>query len=534
MENQRDGLLKSSVFQTSADQDYSDSKSVIAFAGRGELGLPDRDYYTKTDKKSLEIRSKYLQHLRDVFELLGDQPKQAMKEAHQVLSLETSLAKSMLTRVELRDPQKLFHKQTSAKFKALVPALDWNPYFEALGLQSVQVINVTEPKYFQTLQRLLVQRPIAEWRTLLRWNLIREFSPYLSSRFVNADFEFYSKLLHGTRQILPRWRRCEKWIDQDLGEALGEVFVTKTFSPETKSKTILMTKEIEDAMTRELQTLSWMSEATRRQAMEKMKTLVNKIGYPDTWRDYSKLAIAPDDFSGNVMRAAAFEHHRELNKIGKPLDRSEWEMTPPTVNAYYSAQMNDINFPAGVLQPPLFDSKMDEAPNYGNTGATIGHELTHGFDDEGRQFDAQGNLRDWWTKQDASEFQKRAKCVSDQYSRYVAIDDLHVNGSLTNGEDIADLGGTMLALQAWKHATEGQKLKTIDGLEPDQRFFIGMAQWACGDARPETRRNWAITNPHSPLEDRINGVVSNMPEFAKAFSCVKGNAMVRDVICRIW
>jgi endothelin-converting enzyme/putative endopeptidase len=287
-------------------------------------------------------------------------------------------------------------------------------------------------------------------------------------------------------------------------------------------------------MESELKALPWMAETTRAQALKKLQAIVNKIGYPDRWRDYGALEIKSDDFAGNVLRASRFEHRRQLAKIGKPLDRAEWGMTPPTVNAYYNEQMNDINFPAGVLQPPLFDPKMDDAPNYGNTGATIGHELTHGFDDEGRKFDAQGNLTDWWTATDAKEFERRASCVSDQYSKYVAIGDIHVNGKLTNGEDIADLGGTMLAYIAWKHATREQKLKAADGLTPEQRFFVGMAQWACGDERPETRRAHAITDPHSPLEYRVNGVVANMPEFAQAFACKADDPMVRKDPCRIW
>jgi putative endopeptidase len=315
---------------------------------------------------------------------------------------------------------------------------------------------------------------------------------------------------------------------------LGQIFVAKTFTPETKARTLAMATRIEEAMASELKTLSWMAESTRKQAQEKLHTLINKIGYPDKWRDYSALTIKPDDFAGNFIRANEFETKRQLAKIGKPLDRTEWGLTPPTVNAYYNPQMNDINFPAGVLQPPLFDPKMDDAPNYGNTGATIGHELTHGFDDEGRRFDSKGNLKDWWSKTDGQEFEKRAKCVSDQFSSYIAIDDVHVNGKLTNGEDIADLGGTMLGYMAWKRAVEGQTLKPVDGLTPEQRFFVGMAQWACGSDRPETRRENTATNPHSPLEYRVNGVVSNLPEFASAFSCKKGDPMVREKICRIW
>ena len=529
-----DGTGSGTLFSVSGDQDLENSQNVIAFANRGELGLPDRDYYTKTDAKSVEIRQKYVAHLARVFGLLGDKPSAAAAESKQVMAIETELAKSMLTRVELRDPHKLLHKMSRNEFKALTPSFAWDGFFPALGLDSVQTLNVTEPAFYQALEKALRAHKIDAWRAFLRWNLIHDASPYLSSPFVNANFDFYSKYLRGVPQQQPRWRRCVRWTDRDLGEVLGQVFVAKTFTPETKARTVAMTKEIELAMENDLKDLPWMGDETRKRALEKLHAIVNKIGYPDKWRDYSALTISPTDFGGNVLRASQFEDRRQLAKIGKPLDRGEWGMTPPTVNAYYNPQMNDINFPAGVLQPPLFDPKMDDAPNYGNTGATIGHELTHGFDDEGRQFDAQGNLKDWWTDKDAAEFERRAKCISDQYSGYIAVDDIHINGKLTLGEDVADLGGTMLAYYAWKHATQGMDLKTIDGLTPDQRYFIGMAQWACGEMRPEVKRERAITDPRSPLEYRINGVVSNMPEFARAFGCKAGQPMVRASACRVW
>jgi putative endopeptidase len=529
-----DGSMPSVLFDIDSDQDFADSQSVIAFAGRGALGLPDRDYYTKTDPKSIEIRDRYVAHMTRMFELLGDKHDDAARAAQDVMTIETELAKSMLTRVELRDPHKLFHKMKRAEFAALAPVLDWNSYFTAVKLNDVQTINVTEPAYYQELQRALQAHPIAAWRNVLRWNLIRRASPYLSASFADEQFAFFSKYLRGIPEQRARWRRCVRWVDRDLGEALGEVFVARTFTPDTKARALAMTREIESAMQRDLQDLPWMTDATRREALAKLHTIVNKIGYPDRWRDYSPLAIKPEDFAGNVMRSTEFETRRQLNKIGKPLDRGEWMATPPTVDAYYNAQMNDINFPAGVLQPPLFDPKMDDAPNYGNTGSTMGHELTHGFDDEGRQFDAHGNLKDWWTPADAVEFERRAACVSDQYSGYVAVGDIHVNGKLTNGEDIADLGGTMLAYAAWKRATEGKDLKPVDGFSPEQRFFIGMAQWACGEMRPEMKRERALTDPHSPLEYRVNGVVSNMPEFRAAFACTASQPMVRANACRVW
>ena len=522
------------MFGFGSSQDYGDSSQVIAFAAAGGLGLPDRDYYTKTDPKSQELRQKYVVHVQQMFQSMGDGPAAAAANAKVVMDIETALAQASLTRVEQRDPYKLYHKLTTAQLQTMTPAFQWTLYLKASGAPPISSMNITEPKFFEELQTLLQSRSLADWKTYLRWHLVHEKAQYLSSAFVKTNFDFYGRELRGIKEMQPRWRRCVRYVDGDLGEALGQVFVEKTFKPETKQRTLAMTKEIETAMESEIKQLPWMSDATKAKALEKLHGIVNKIGYPDKWRDYSSIKIDRADFLGNVDRADIFESRRELAKIGKPVDRGEWMMTPPTVNAYYDPQMNDINFPAGVLQPPLFDPKMDDAPNYGNTGATIGHELTHGFDDEGRQFDAKGNLHDWWTPQDAAGFTKRASCVSDQYSQYTVVDDIKINGKLTLGEDLADLGGTLLAYIAWKHATQSQDLKAIDGFTPDQRFFIGMAQWACGDERAENKRMNAITNPHSPDEYRINGVVSNMPEFAKAFSCKPGQPMVRANACRVW
>jgi endothelin-converting enzyme/putative endopeptidase len=522
------------LFGFGSDQDFEDSERVIAFAVAGGLGLPDRDYYVQDDAKMREIRDKYIVHVSRMFELLGDGPKTAAAEARTVMAIETALAKASLTRVEQRNPHNLFHKMTIEQVKALAPSFDWDAYLARTGVSGVAIANVTEPAFFKELDRQLQTQDLANWKTYLRWHLAHSKAPYLSSTFVNEDFDFYSKTLRGVDQLQPRWKRCVRYVDRDLGEALGQVFVAKTFGPDVKAKTLDMTRQIEQAMEGEIADLPWMGPETKRQALLKLHTMVNKIGYPDKWRDYSSVRIAPDDFSGNVGRAAIFEMHRDLAKIGKPVDRTEWGMTPPTVNAYYNAQMNDINFPAGVLQPPLFDFKLDDAPNYGNTGATIGHELTHGFDDEGRQFDARGNLKDWWTPKDAAAFEERTACVVDEYAHYTVIDDIKINSKLTLGEDVADLGGTLLAYIAWKNATRGQQLEPIDGFTPDQRFFIGMAQWACGDERPESKRVHAVTDPHSPLEYRINGVVSNMPEFSHAFACKAGQPMVRAKICRVW
>jgi endothelin-converting enzyme/putative endopeptidase len=522
------------LFGFSSGQDYSDSSQVIAFASSGGLGLPDRDYYLKTDTKSQETRAKYLEHVQSMLELLGDSPQAAAMGAHTVMEMETALAKATLTRVEQRDPYKQFHKMRLEDLQAMTPAFAWAAYFSASGAPPIPAVNVTEPKFYHEMQSLLKGRTVAEWKTYLRWHYVHDKARYLSTPFVQADFAFYRQHLRGVKEMQPRWKRCVAYVDRDLGEALGKEFVEKTFTPETKARTLAMTKEIEAAMEKEIEQLPWMSDATKSKALEKLHTIVNKIGYPEKWRDYSSVKIARDDFLGDQDRATIFESHRDLAKIGKPVDRAEWQMTPPTVNAYYDSQLNDMNFPAGVLQPPLFDPKLDDAPNFGDTGATIGHELTHGFDDEGRKFDAKGNLHDWWTKQDAANFEKRSSCVVDQYAQYTVVDQIKINSKLTLGEDLADLGGTLIAYLAWKHATMGQTLQPIDGLTPDQRFFIGMAQWACGDERPENKRLNAATNEHSPDEYRVNGVVSDMPEFQKAFSCKAGQPMVRASSCRVW
>lgn len=533
-EQHRNGIDRGVLFGFDSNQDFDNSSQVIAFALAGGLGLPDRDYYTRTDPKSQETRRKYLQHVERMLQMIGESAPDARADAQTVTTIETALAKASLTRVERRNPYNLKHKMSRADLRQMLPAFDWDTYLDRVGAPEFQVVNVEQPKFFNELNKELSSEDLAAWRAYLRWHLVHSQARYLSSNFVEEDFDFFSRYLQGIQQMPPRWKTCTRLVDRQLGEALGQVFVAKTFSPQTKQDALKVTDEIEQEMGRDMKDLTWMSDATKQRALEKLRAVVNKIGYPDRWRDYSSVQIASDDFLGDVTHAAAFEQHRQLAKIGKPVDRSEWEMTPPTVNAYYDPQMNDINFPAGVLEPPLFDPKMDAAPNYGNTGATIGHELTHGFDDEGRQFDAHGNLKDWWTPADAAAFDQRVACVRNQYAQYVVTDDIHINSSLTLGEDVADLGGTLLAYIAWKHATHDADLKPVDGLTPDQRFFVGMAQWACGDERPESKRLHAITDPHSPDEDRINGVVSNLPEFGDAFGCKVGQAMRPQNGCRVW
>ena len=527
-------LNSEALFNLSSSQDYANAQSVITFASAAGLGLPDRDYYTKTDPKSQEKRQKYVEHVARMLVLAGENATAAKHDADLVMAIETAMAKVSLTRVEKREPHNLFHKMKTAEFKALAPTFDWDAYLEGIGLATPPVVNVTEPAFFRELDRLLQAHDLADWKTYLRWHVLHGNARYLSSQFVMENFSFFSRYLRGIEQLPPRWKQCVRLVDRNLGEALGQVYVEKVFTPEAKKQTLEMTRQVETEMGNEIRQLPWMSPPTKDKALEKLHAVVNKIGYPDKWRDYSSVDVKPDDFLGNVHRAIAFESHRDLNKIGKPVDRTEWTMTPPTVNAYYDPQMNDINFPAGVLQPPLFDLKIDAAPNYGDTGGTIGHELTHGFDDEGRQFDAHGDLKDWWTGKDADEFDTRVDCIRRQYAQYTVVDDIKINSKLTSGEDVADLGGELLAWLAWKTATKGKHLESSEGLTPEQRFFVGFAQWVCGAERPDNLRANAITDPHSPYQYRVNGVVANMPEFRQAFSCKLGQPMVREKVCKVW
>jgi putative endopeptidase len=524
------------MFSAGSSQDPDNSEQVIADVDQGGLGMPDRDYYTKDDAKSKETRERYLQHMQKVFELSGDNPAAAKKNAETVMRIETALAKASLTRVDRRDPHKLVHKMKVADLTKLAPNFDWTGYYREMHYPEFAILNVDAPEFMKELNRLLTAESVNNWKVYLRFHLVDAASPYLSSSFVNENFEFYRKYLRGATEQQPRWKRCVEYVDYDLGEALGQVYVAKVFSPELKASTLDMVKRIEDAMGQRIRALDWMSPETKQQALIKLAGIRNKIGYPDKWRDYSSVRIDVNDFAGNAERAHEFETKRDINKIGKPVDHGEWDISAQTVDAYYNDQMNDINFPAGVLQPPLYDPKTDDAPNYGNTGGTIGHELTHGFDDEGSQFDAKGNLKDWWTKEDRVKFDARTKCVDDQYSSYVAVEDVHVNGKLTLGENVADLGGEILAYMAWKDANKDKHLEPVDGLTPEQRFFVGFAQWDCANERPEDLRVRAVTDPHSPARYRINGVVVNMLEFKEAFSCKDGQPMVKPDkdVCRVW
>ena len=526
-------------FGFGSSQDFGDSTRVIAFATAGGLGLPDRDSYLKTDAKSKDVRAKYVAHIANTFKLLGDSPEQAQRQAERVMAMETELATASLSRVDKRDPYKLFHKVDAKGLQALTPGFNWNAYLNEIGQARQTTFNVTEPAFFKALARMWKTSDIESTRTYLRWHVARNMSPALASNFDQEHFDFFSKTLRGVQQQQPRWKRCVGLVDRQLGEALGQEFVSRAFSPALKEKSLHMTRQVEEAMKKDIESLDWMSLETKKRAQEKLAAIVNKIGYLDKWRDYSAYEVKPGDFAGNVQRGNVFETRRDLAKIGKPLDRGEWGMTPPTVNAYFNPQMNDINFPAGVLQPPLFDPKMDDAPNYGNTGGTIGHELTHAFDDEGRQFDAKGNLKDWWTKKDAKEYEERAQCIVDQYAQYTVVDDIKINSKLTLGEDIADLGGLILGWMAWKEEMasmpqQAQPQQLRDGLTPEQRFFVGNAQWACENDRPENLRVKALTDPHSPGRFRVNGLVVNMPQFQQAFQCKPGQPMVKEKRCRVW
>ena len=522
------------LFGFESIQDFRDASQVVANADQGGLALPDRDYYLKTDPKSEELRKQYVAHVQKMFELLGDKPETAVSEAQTVMRIETALAKASMTRVERRDPKSLDHKLSSDELQKLSPDFHWETYFTKVGLPKLTSLNVAVPNFFKTLNEEIGKNSLDDWKTYLRWHLIHANAQQLSAAFLNENFAFYGKTLRGQQELKPRWKRCTEYVDDYLGEALGQAYVEKYFPPKAKEEALTVVNEIRAAMEQDINSLSWMSPATKQQALAKLHAMANKIGYPDKWRDYSKLEIVRGDNLGNVERAEQFEFNRQLGKIGKPVDKGEWDMTAPTVNAYYNPQMNDINFPAGVLQPPAFDPKSDAAPNYGDTGGTVGHELTHGFDDEGRQFDAHGNLRDWWTPEDGKEFEKRASCISDQYSKYVIIDDIHINGKLTLGEDVADLGGLLLAYMAWKEDTKNQKLESIEGLTPDQRFFVGYGQSWCGHVRDESKRLRATVDPHSPEKYRTNGVLSNMPQFQEAFHCKSGQPMVNANRCRVW
>jgi endothelin-converting enzyme/putative endopeptidase len=524
------------LFNYGSDQDFKDATSEIAEADQGGLGLPERDYYTRTDAKSVQTRRQYLQHVTRMLTLLGETPQAAALHARKIMAMETALAKASLTVTARRDPNAVYHKMAVTDLAALDPTFAWNRYLRATDTPPVNSLNVAVPDFFKGLETLLKQQDLPSIKTYLRWHLVHELAPMLPKAFVNENFDFYGKKLSGQKELRARWKRCVASTDQHLGEALGQLYVERTFGAEGKARTLQMVKDIEAAMERDLKQLTWMSDATKQKALVKLHTVANKIGYPDKWRDYSTYEVVRGDALGNFVRGAEFESHRQIAKIGKPVDRGEWGMTPPTVNAYYNPQMNDINFPAGILQPPFYDNKMDDAVNYGDAGGVIGHELTHGFDDQGRQFDDKGNLNDWWTPEDAKEFDNRTACVVHEYDNFIAVDDVHVQGKLTLGENVADLGGLKLAFMAFMQHEQDthQTPQAGDGFTPDQRFYISYAQGWCENDTPEALRLLAQTNPHAPVKFRVNGVVENLPQFQKAFSCKTGAPMAPEKRCEVW
>lgn len=524
------------LFAYTSLQDFDDSERVIGTLFSGGLGLPDRDYYLTHTAKMKETRQRYRAHISRMLQLLGESPGRARAEARSILAVETRLARATLTRVEQRDEKNLNHPMGPAELARQAPGFAWDDYFALRPTADATRINVTEPAFMSAVATVVGRSSMADLRAYLRWSYLRGHAELLSTEFVDEDFAFNRKYLLGVEQQRPRWKTCVANVDADLGEALGRVFVERNFSEDMRARALAMVEGIQSVMGERLAQLPWMSAATRAEASTKLTTMRNKIGHPERWRDYGPVEVRRDDYFGNRERAAAFEEARQLAKVGRPVDKDEWFMTPQTVNAYYDPQLNDMNFTAAVLQPPLFDPRIDAAPSWGNTGGTIGHELIHGFDDSGRNFDARGNLRDWWTEDDARKFDERAQCLVRQYGEYVVVDDIKLNSKLTLGEDIADLGGTVLAFLGWKAATAGQSLESRDGLTPEQRFFVGFAQWACGHMTDEEARVRALTGVHSPLRYRINGVVVNLPEFAEAFQCQAGQAMVRKPadVCRIW
>ena len=517
-------------FSFGTEADFKDASVEMAIADQGGMGLPDRDYYFRDDAKSVELRKQYVEHVGKMAGLLGDAPGQA--EA--VMKVETALAKAALDVVSRRDPNKIYHKLSVAELQALTPQFQWPQYFSGIGSPPIYALNVTEPDFFKALGQTIASTPIDELKAYLRWHVVHASAPVLSAPFVNENFRFYGTQLTGAKELRPRWKRCVQYTDDDLGEALGQAFVKEAFGPQAKADTLKMVRELEAALEKDIRGLAWMTETTKKEALTKLHAISEKIGYPEQWRDYSALTITRGDALGNSQRSNAFEFRRSLAKIGKPVDKTEWEMTPPTVNAYYNPLENNINFPAGILQPPFYSAKADAAVNFGGSGAVIGHELTHGFDDQGRQFDARGNLKDWWTPADAKAFEDRAQCFVDYYSSLTAVDDVKLNGKLTLGENAADNGGLRISLMAYLARTPVAPATAIDGFTPEQRLFLGWGQVWCENMRPELARMLAQTNPHSPGRERVNGVVANMPEFQKAFSCKAGAPMVRQTQCRVW
>jgi len=535
-----DNQTNAPFFGFSGGQDYDDASKVVAQIDQGGLTLPNRDYYISTDEKSVETLKKYRVHVQKMLVLAGEPEAQASDDAGTVLELETAMAKAQMDNVTRRDPKNINNKMSLAQIRELTPSIQWDVYLRAVNAPVSEHYIVSSPNFFRAEEKLLAEHPLEHWKIYMRWQAVHQAAPYLTKAMADENFDFFFRTLAGQEEQLPRWRRCTHSADRDLGEALGQAYVDRAFPPESKARTLEMVHAIESAMHNDVEGVSWMTPATKEQAIVKLKGIEDKIGYPSHWRDYSSVRITRDSYLGNVEQSSSFEFERWVAKIGKPVDRSEWTMTPPTINAYYDPQLNTINFPAGILQPPFFEKTMDDAVNYGAIGMVIGHELTHGFDDQGRKFDAHGNLRDWWTAEDAKQYDERGKCISDEYTQEVpdAGAGVKQNGLLTQGEDTADNGGIHLALFALEADLKKQG-KSLDDKGPDgwtylQRFFLANAYSWCSSVRPEVARLIVTTNPHSLPIFRIDNVVSNMSEFSQAFGCKAGQKMVRANACRVW
>ena len=526
----------SSLFGFASGQDDKNSTMVIAQAYQDGLGMPDRDYYTKTDEASKKLRDQYVEHVAKMLTLLGEDPTAAKEHAKKIMTMETALAQASRTRVELRDPQKNYNKMKMADLQALTPAFKWNDYLKEANLPDPGELNVGQPDFFKGANKVFANTSIDDWKEYFRWHLVHSTASELSNDFVNENFNFYETALRGTKQIKPRWKRVVTTTDDSIGEALGKLYVADYFPPESKARALELVNNLRAALSDRINALDWMDDTTKQAAQKKLAAMNVKIGYPEKWRDYSTLKIDRGPYVLNAVRASMFEVHRELSKIDKPVDRTEWGMTPPTVNAYYNPKMNEIVFPAGILQPPFFNPKADDAINYGGIGAVIGHEMTHGFDDQGRQFDEVGNLRDWWSPASAAKFKERSGAVVKQYSEYEPLPGLHVNGELTQGENIADIGGVKIAYAALQKALAGKPQEKIDGFTPAQRFFLGYAQVWRSVQRDEDLKLRLNTDPHSPARYRVNGPLSDSTDFQKAFNLPDNCPMVRpaDKRVNIW
>jgi predicted metalloendopeptidase len=522
------------LFRFGAEPDPKDSNRTIAGLSPGGLSLPDRDYYLKPDPKSVEIRQHYTQHIRNLFQLAGDKPQAASLKATLVLDFESALAKDSLDRVSMRDPNKTYHMLAKAQLAALYANFPWDAYFQAVGAPSFESLDVAYPDGIKLLATDLSSVSIDSWQAYFEYHLLLSSANGLPQAFEDEYFDFWQRYLAGVKEPRPRNLRCVAATDRSLGDLLGQQYIQLAFGADAKAQITTLVEGIERALGDDISNLPWMTEETRAAAVVKLKAITNNVGYPKKWRDYSKVSIAPDDFLGNSLRAGESLGQQRISKIGQPTDKTEWGMTPPTVNAFYSPQNNSINFPAGILQPPFFDPRRDAAANYGGVGSVIGHEMTHGFDDQGRKFDGAGNLRDWWTAKDAAEFEQRASCIADEYSSFTSVDDVKLNGRLTLGENAADNGGlrvAYMALEELLQRTPGQKL---DGFTPEQRFFLGFAQVWCENMSPQELRQRAITDPHSPGRFRVDGTVRNMPEFQQTFSCKPDAPMAAHNACRVW